>query len=279
MSTKKISIILTGHRWPYEELTESLKDALISFDFDAEYIYGNKIEDFNIFITGKGAPNVDPGFINIFFETDHIYATGRQKSPIDYKKFTRSLHWFDYTPKSRLPVPNDKDLTIENIYYCPIGYSKYFDTVIPKEDLRPTFHMGRSGTYGYRDAFRLKYSLWNPGKNVLGDERDKLIVTSKVNINSRCQALYHFTPLHAALILSKGKLYMQEDFGWDDYNWYKPYLVLFTEENFREKLNYWINHDKERHEFERFIYEDIKKNHPFEKYLYAAIGDLLEQYR
>jgi len=269
--SRKIAINVVHNKWAYEELAESIKDALISFDFDATVSYaGTVTEDFNIFITGKGAPGLDTtnNRVNIFFETDHIDAVLRQRAPIDYSIFTRSLHFFDYT----------RDLTDQNIYYCPIGYSKHFDTDIPRQDLRPNFHMGRSGNYGHRNQFRGKYDLWTLPP-IVGAERDEIIVTSKVNINSRMQTLYFFTPLHAALILCKGKLYMQEELGHDDYNFYKPYLILFDESDFRSKLDYWVFHDKERHDFEQFVHEDIKKNHPFEKYLYAAIGDLLEQYR
>lgn len=268
----QIGISVRSHQWTYQELAESIKDALMYFGFDAEIVYGKEYEhrDFNFYTGGAGNDNFKPEGISIFYETDHIDTPLRKRRPINYKLYTRSLHWFDYK----------KDLTTDNIHYCPIGYSKHFDTHLPREDLRPVFHMGRDGGLGFRKAFRARHNLWTTSSyTTIGEERDELIVTSKVNVNSRLEKVYWFTPLHAALIIHKGKLYMQEDHGQDDYNWYKPYMVLFTEDNFMKQLDYWVSHDKERREFEKFVHEEVKKNHPFEKYLYDAIGDLLEQYR
>jgi hypothetical protein len=275
---RKISVISIHHQWAYKELAESIKDALIIFGFEAECYNEIKYQtDFNIFISGQ-ALGVSDSAINIIYETDHIFKSPAQR-PIDFVRYTRSLHWFDYK----------QDLTDQNIYYCPIGYSKYFDTHLIKRDLRPNFHLGRTAPTGFgscRHLFRTKHDLFSiprPGSpQIMGDERDEIIVTSKVNINSKFHDNYAFTPLHAALILCKGKMLLQEDYGLDDYNWYKPYLILFDEfdeADFRSKLDYWVSHDKERHDFEQFIHEDIKKNHKFEDIFYDAIGDLLEQYR
>ena len=270
--SKKIHVITVHHHWAYRELASSITDALKLYGFDVHQSdYFLDQSDFNIFISGQHQ-EVDRNNINIVYETDHAF-----KSPtirlLDYTKYTRSLHWFDYT----------QDLTDQNIYYCPIGYSKHFDTHLSKRDLRPNFHMGRTEVNGPRDLLRKKYNLFtvnDPHRiEIIGKERDELIVTSKVNINSKFHEDYAFASMHAALILCKGKMLLQEDYGLDDYNWYKPYLVLFTDDNFLEKLEYWTTHDKERHEFEAFIYEDIKANHKFEDIFYAAIGDLLEEYR
>jgi|WetSurMetagenome_2_1015567.scaffolds.fasta_scaffold03350_9 hypothetical protein len=271
---KKINIISVHHQWAYKELSLSIRDACISYGFDAQcYNDINEQTDFNIFITGRNiGPN--PNSINIVFETDHAFLSPANRT-LDYKKYTRSLHFFDY----------GKDLRRENIYHCPIGYSKYFDTLIPRIDKRSNFHMGRTTPEGFgscRQQFRDKFNLFTvnlPGTaEVINDIRDELIVTSKVNINSKFHENYAFVAMHAALILCKGKMLLQEDYGLDDYSIYKPYLILFTEKDFQEKLNYWADYNSERKDFEAFIYEDIKK-HKFEDIFYSVIGDLLEQYK
>ena len=270
---REILVYARYRKGVYVELVESMKDSLLHLGFDAVtgYESGRPPQgyDFIIEIVSK-FDNRPHSEISVFVEIDHIDLEGHKK--VDYAAFTRSLHIFDYK----------RDLTRENIYYCPIGYSKHFDTAALRVDLRDSFHMGVSRSRrGLRYRFRHKHNLWttHDRRYVFGEERDEFIVTSKINVNTRPFVDYWFTPLHAALVLFKGKLYMQEDMGKDDYNWYKQYMVLFTEENFQEKYDYWLSHDRERREFEQFVHEDIKKNHPFEKYFYAAMGDLLEDYR
>lgn len=258
--------------WATSELVEAIKDAVTDYGFDVIVQYSNRKAprgyDFIIQVGARYGINQPDSAISVFVDTDHIELREQRGSSLDYSAFTRSLHFFDYK----------EDLTHKNIYYCPIGYSRHFDTTIPHWDLRDSFHMGRYNGHRSRKRFRMKHKLWSPGL-VHGAERDAYIVTSKININSRASEDYWFTPLHAALIVQKGKLYMQDDVGKDDYHFYKPYLVLFTEEDFKEKYDYWLTHDKKRREFEQFIHEDIKQNHPFGKYFYAAMGDLLEDYR
>jgi len=273
---KKIKIITVHHHWAYTELVKSIQDVLNSYGFEA--YYGDELKDFesfNIFISGQNfGPPVD--CINILFETDHAFLSPAKRI-LDYFRFTRSLTWFDYGEDLR---------ESRNIYYCPLGYSKHFDTDIPRQDKRDTLHIGRSEPVGYGDCrheFRTKYNLFGfphpGGGEKIGRERDEYIVTSKVNINSKFHEKYAFVTLHAALIVNKGKLLLQEDYGLNDYGLYKPYIVLFNDKDFEEKLNYWISHDKERHDFEKFVYEEMKTKHRFEKYLYEVIGDLLGAYK
>jgi len=270
---KKILVHTTkSGAWCTAELTESIKDALIYFGFDAVSEYRNRgISSGYDFVIQVGYGN---GFhphtgIYVFVETDMIGLRKNYNTILDYTIFTRSLHPFDYK----------EDLTSENIYYCPVGYSKHYDTTIPHTDLRDSFCMGRDRYGPARGEFRKRYNLWTTDTIVAGKERDELIVTSKININPRPYENYWFTTLHASLVVFKGKLLMQDDVGKDDYNFYRPYMILYTEDDFIDKYNYWLTHDKERHEFEQFIYEDLKNNHPFEKYFYAAMGDILEEYR
>jgi|WetSurMetagenome_2_1015567.scaffolds.fasta_scaffold03350_8 hypothetical protein len=265
---KRITIQVKYNYWAFTELAESMKDAILEYGIDCVVNYGVIADpsDFMIHIFGKGI-NVPESEICVIFETDHKDFPLRQRAPINYKDdWTRSLHFFDY----------GEDLTSENIYYCPVGYSKYFDTDLLRRDIRKNYHMGRGPNRIY---FRSKYNLWTPEKPVVGEERDNLIVSSKVNINSRKYDDYCFTPLHAALIIHKGKLYMEEEYNRNDYNWYKDYMILYTDETFRDKLNYWTHNDKERKDFEAFVHNEVKTKHRFEKYFYAAISDLLDSYK
>lgn len=277
--SRKINVIAVHHQWALVELAMSIVNSLNIYGFEAKYYEDvNKQIDFNVFVSGQDFHLASNDNINIQVETDHIELDKQIKRSIthkDYFKYTRSLHFFDYK----------ENLEHENIYYCPIGYSKYFDTNIKREELRDSFHMGRasfSGPDSVRTTFRNKYkfsTINGPGTEpIIGGERDKLIVTTKVNVNSRLYEDYWFTPLHAALIIHKGKLLLQDDCGKDDYNWYKDYMILFTEEDFNDKIKHWINNNKERREFEAFIYKEVKEKHPFEKYFYEAVGDLLDKY-
>jgi hypothetical protein len=271
MATKITIQCVERHFGIIQELSKSIQDALNEYGFDAQIKFGMDLDcAFTVVMGCKGQMDWPEGHKYVLIETDHIDTPLRQRTPINYsdKAIIRSLHWSDYK----------RDLRDKNIYYCPIGYSKHFDTNIKREDLQDSFHMGRSGGYGLRDAFRAKYNLWTTPAPVSGDVRDKIMVTSKININSKLQENYWFTPMHASLTIHKGKLLMQEDCEKDDYNFYKPYMILFNQENFKEKYDYWLNHDKERHEFEQFVYEDIRKNHPYNKYFYAAMEDILKEY-
>jgi hypothetical protein len=268
---RRITVITHLAPEMFVELALACVEALQSYGFDAVYCVDpacNKQTDFNIIVSNKKLKRVSKNNINVVWETEHIETIYRKKYPVDYTEYTRSLHWFDYK----------QDLTDRNIHFCPIGYSKWFDTSLPKRDIWPYFHMGATRRGLPRYEFRKKFGI-QPDDQIYGRSRDVLIMRSKVNINTRAYEDYWFTPLHAALILFKGKMLLQDDTDKDDYYFYKPYLNFFTEDDFVEKLHYWLEHDKERHEWEHFIHEDMKAKFPFEKYLYDAIGDLLEDYR
>jgi hypothetical protein len=235
---KNITVWNEQNAWAFTELIETIKDAILQYGgFDVKVNYGilTNPNDFIIQLHGKGIP-VPRSEISVLVESDHIDLPLRKRAPLDYTKWTRSLHFFDYK----------RDLKDQNIHFLQLGYSKHFDTDIPRQDLRNTFHFGRGGD---RPKFRNEYKLWHPTTKVpIGRERDEYIVTSRININSRKEEDYRFTPLHAALVVHKGKLYFEEDYGLDDYGFFKDYLILYTMENFREKLDHWSRNEKERHE-------------------------------
>jgi hypothetical protein len=266
---KTITVHNQHNKWAFEELTESIKDAVLAYGgFDVKVNYGviSDPSDFMIHIFGKGLP-VPASEISIIVETDHKDFDLRQRAPIDYPKWTRSLHFFDY----------GEDLRHENIYFLPLGYSKHFDTNIPREIKRNNFHFGRGGD---RPSFRNRNNLWHPATLPIGRERDEYIVTSKVNINSPKYEKYCFTPLHAALIVHKGKVYLEQDYGKDEYHFFKDYIILYRDEiDCLGKIDHWVRHDKEREDFEKFIYDEVRTKHTFEKYFFEAMGDLLEAYK
>jgi hypothetical protein len=271
---KQITIHVPRCYKNFVEYITAAEDSLIKFGFDVDKLIYRRnsppddmlVKSDFVFYLADRSHKKHKDKINVFIETDHKELELRKDFPIQYDEYTRSIHWFDYK----------ENLQKKNIYYCPIGYHKTFDTDIKKQDLRDNLFIGR--ITNPRECFLKNFKfVYNPG-DIFGRKRDELIITSKININYRLIDDYWFTPLHAALILFKGKLLLQDEYNKDDYGWMKPYLIFFNDENFQDVYNYWLTHDKERREFEDYIYTEVKK-HMFEDYFYKAVGDLLEQYR
>lgn len=265
----EIKVFTFRNHHAFCELALTVVDALRLYGYESNY-YGFKEDktpgQFNIAIGGQGSWNEPKDCINVLYETDHVDFYKEIGVENDYHRYIRALHYFDYK----------KDLKDKNIWYCPIGYSVRFDTDLPRQEDRDYFYFGFIESH--RRRFLKKHGLerCHGNSGLWNHDRDNMIVSSKVNIISRKQPNWWFTPLHAALITQKGKLFLQDDCGKDDYHFYKPYLTLFNEDNFEDLFNYWVNHDQERRDYEAFIKDDFQKNHPFHKYFHAAMGDLLE---
>ena len=78
--------------------------------------------------------------------------------------------------------------------------------------------------------------------------------------------------------LNNFKFYRQYSAGPYILDFFCPEIRLAIEldgEEHKDRREY----DKERENFERFVYDEVRTKHTFEKYFFDVMGDLLEAYK
>ena len=94
-------------------------------------------------------------------------------------------------------------------------------------------------------------------------------MSSKINAYIRAREMQYFSPNHMLMVLCKQKFYLHEKCkkGYGPYKPDKHFIEFEGLDDFVEKFEYWVSHDKEREAFAKNAYEDIKENHSMTKYL------------
>lgn len=254
-----INIIVNGIYKNIYEYVEGIKqyfcDNNISFKF-----YHNELvfSDINIMFSGK-AVTVDPDRYNILFETQNNNCRHHNNPKSDYSQFNKIVQMF-------------KENTQGNSIYFPLCYSKYFEGISPKpiiEDIDVTYF---GSMVDYRPEFVQKFNI--PYFTGHGKERDSLIYRTKINLLiDRWKNNYRFSPLHAFLSWCKGKIVLVQKCP--HYEKYKKYVIEFTEDTFLDVYDYWLEHDKMRIDFGKYIQEDLKKKFNLEKRLPKLMKEIL----
>lgn len=196
--------------------------------------------DVNIIFSGKKV-EVDKKRYNILFEMQHNGVRHPNNPPSKYSQFVKVVQMF-------------KDNTSKNSTYFPLCYSKYFEGARPKKinEDKDVIYFG--SLVDYKKEFINKFSI--PYYKIYGEERDKLIYRTKVNLMiDRWKDNYAFAPLHAFLSWCKGKIVLVQKCP--HYEVYGDYVVEFTEDTFLDVYDYWLHHDNERIEFGHHIRKSL----------------------
>lgn len=248
----KISIICNGSRNIFIELVKSIEDSISNICEYKTYwlplISKNKIpySNINIIVYGRYL-NPPKNSLNILVHTE------QSKSGFGVNHYDKILDLF----------PS------KNSTYLPLGYSKYFDNYQEKEeDIDFLFYGGLSDR---RLEIIRKYNV-HYDRILFGKERDDLINRTKWNLNIKDKDDWHYTPLRGILIMSKGKVLLQEELHKNGkYGYHEPYLIKFNKNNLLEVANKWG--EKKRKEFGMYAKESLMKT-PFKEIFLKKISNI-----
>jgi hypothetical protein len=237
-----INIIVNGIYDNIYEYVEGIKQCFIDNNIPFRFYHNELIfSDVNIVFSGK-AVKVDPDRYNILFETQNNNCRHYNNPISDYSQFNKIVQMF-------------KENESENSIYFPLCYSKYFRGIKPKKLLEDIDIMYFGSMVDYRPEFVQKFNI--PCFIKYGKERDELIYRTKINLLiDRWKGNYRFSPLHAFLSWCKGKIVLVQKCP--HYEVYQNYIIEFTEDNFLDVYNYWLERDKMRNDFGKYIQQDLK---------------------
>lgn len=239
----KISIICNGSKNIFIELIKSIEDSIFDICEYKTYwlplISKNKIpySDINIIVYGKHLFPPKNSF-NILIQTEQ---SSNSKKGFNLSNYNAIFDFFEN----------------KNSIYLPLGYSKYFDDYQKKEENIDFFFYG--GLSDRRLDIIKKYNVYY-NRIIFGKERNDLISRTKWNINIKDIDGWKYTPLRGILVMSKGKILLQEELNKNEYGYHEKYLIKFNKNNLLEVANKWRK--KKRKEFGMYIKESLMKR-PF----------------
>lgn len=253
----KISIICTGGKKTFIELVKSIEDSIEEIsDYETHWLKSHTknekcFSDINIIVHGRYL-NTPKNSLNILIQTEQLNNL-KSNEGFCFDNYNAVLDLF--------PSKNNT--------YLPLGYSKYFDNYEEKrEDINFLFFGGPSDR---RFEIINKYLVFY--KRILfGQERDDLINRTKWNINIKNETNWHYTPLRGILVMSKGKIFLQEELNNKEYGYHEPYLIKFNEDNLLEIADEW-NDQRKRKEFGMYIKESLMKK-PFKEIFLKKLNEI-----
>jgi hypothetical protein len=255
-------VIIIGLKATFWEVALAVKDALFELGYESDiHIYPNrfradqiKYTDVNIFIHGHYVqPN--PNCVNILIQTEQLHFRDHFDN---HGKWTRVLDLF---PEQAVE---------DNSVYFPLGYSRHFDTTVSAKEERDFYFFG--ALTPYRKEFLEQHRIYYRTLTY-HDKRDRLIMSSRINVNLRPKDVtYFYAPMHGLLVLCKGQLYMQESVE-GGYGIYRECVVDFTRESFADVANEWKLRDGK--EYAMSIRENLMKDHRFEDHFCQAVKGIL----
>jgi hypothetical protein len=178
---------------------------------------------------------------------------------------------------------NTKLKGTENVRWCPIGYSPAFELKSPveiEEDIDILFFGSKTER---RKNFEKDIKKHLKGKVIIfrdglfGEERDKLILRSKIVTNVKAHDMWSYGPLHCLLSQCKKKMTFSEkaNGGYGPFIPNKHFIEYNSVEDFVKKAKKYLENEEERKDFAKRAYKEIKKNCKFTKYLKNALEDYL----
>jgi hypothetical protein len=252
-------ILINGKYETFYELALAVQHAMANIGIYVPIVQTtkqDKVKDVNIYIHGWG--NIlNPNAANINIQTEQ-YAIRKPKKSL--KRWTKILELF----------PSQVQYT--NTVFFPIGYSKKFDyfsqyKVLPKSIF--TF-----GALTLRRKYIIKKHNIQTQANIYGNTRDKQIVQAQININIHPYNNYMFAPLRSALIISKGKLLLQEQVT-HNCNIYQNLLYLYNVNTLSNELEQLKSSPKLCKELGEDFKATFQRKHDFNNYFFAAVKGII----
>lgn len=165
-------------------------------------------------------------------------------------------------------------IAVNGAEHFPLGYSTQFDNIEKHSqvEIRDTYFFGSLTNHRLKilKAQNIHYRV-----RIWGKERDALINTSKLNVNlSAFNKPYCFAPIHALLIICKGKFLLQENCH-DNYDIWKPYIKEFTLTEYQKQKKYWLECEEERLRFSQDARKRLKNTLDFDEEFIKATKGLI----
>lgn len=262
-------ILMCGDSRVFIEFAKAIQDALLKVPIPStiheyqrpEHRENFKFDDVNIFIQGHRI-NPPIGKLNILIQPE---------------QFWKHSQWQDYSQSKWDLVleifPQFLDIH-KNSKLLKLGYSKHFDNLSDvKEDVDIHFF---GGVTEYRDKYLKKFPfIYRFFPEAYGNDRDVLISRSKVNLNIHVCPNYFVTPIRAMFVLSKGKIFLQEETP-NTLDYLNKYLVWFNESNLKEVSNRWVLNDVERNTLGKSIKDEMVKNLNFNDNFMESVYNILK---
>jgi hypothetical protein len=264
-----VSIFMCGNYKVFIELAQAIKQALYHMKHNSEiYFYQTEnhremnnvyINDCNIFIQGH---RIDPpkGKLNIMVQPEQFWKES-QWQDYSHQNWDLVLEFF---PKFLHVHKNSKLLKL--------GYSSEFDNYKPvKQDIDIHFF---GGITPYRQKWLTEFpNIYRKHPEAYGNDRDILISRSKLNVNLHVIPDYWVTPLRAMFVLSKGKMFFQENTK-NQLEYLNQYITYFDKTNFNQIMKQWLHNVEERYKMENRIKLELIKNLNFNDTFKDAVNHL-----
>ena len=282
----KTRIVIIAAYVVFIELAESIKYALNQFGINDVVIQDMDIQD------GKSVEDFfkaeyDLTFmIKAFKRFSIYYAKGKKVlfQPEELWNRRQAHRYFGLMAEEydRVLEMYDENVNLrgtQNVVYCPVGYSPVWESNLPevKEDIDILFHGSmtdrRKEFYVMFKEMGLKIMFTG---NAYGIERNKLIMRSKIDLNIRAHDQWSYGPMHC-LPAQANKKFMLAEKGKGGYGPFKPGLHVAEYDGIKEckeKVLYWLEHEKERKEFAINAYEDMIKTCDFTETLRQALAHI-----
>lgn len=270
----KIHIIIIGKMATFCEMAYAIKDCLLNYGYDVEINSYMPRKDLGSHLSKviydcKESEIIKYGKINIFIRGHRVIPDSNctniliqtEQNPIycrDKNIWAKILEFFP-------------ELVDVNSEYFPLGYSKYFDTMIDNTKEKQDFFFFGSKTTRRRRLCR-KFNI--PMEHMWGNTRDELIMATKINVNCKANRKYFYAPLRGLLVMCKGKILLQEKCN-GGYGIYKKYPIIFNEKIFEKVSKKWLEDEEGRKEYGMKVREDLMANHRFEDYFEKAMKGIL----
>ena len=149
--------------------------------------------------------------------------------------------------------------------YCPLGWSPAYESnlTVNEEDIN-VLYLGGDGYNNYKDIIT---------NNIAYDEeRDDMILRSKINVIFERWPTYYFPTLRYLLIACKKKFVLSEEHP--SYDRIIPGKHVFVTKNIRDDISYWLKEKDKRQEFANSAYNNLKESCNYTSFLNDALKRL-----
>jgi len=264
---KNCRIIIVASFEVFNEVAKMLKYSLKEIGFDKIVIEDSKESnireyyDLNIVIKAL-RPYPDERNINgykVLFQTEELW-NRRERGFYDLSSgYDKVLEMYD----ENVRIPNGT----KNVVYCPVGWSPVFENnlKIPENQDIDVLFWG-SGTdrrkqfekvlikEGYNCRFYMNKSLF-------GNEREELIMRSKIILNIKAHDKWSFGPIHCLPAIANNKFILTEkaNGGYGPFVPNRHFIEYNGINDLLKKLKYWLPKDEERYIFSSKALDLVKK--------------------
>lgn len=271
----KINIIMCGRKATFIELVNAFVISISELGHTVNKIYtyfpkkniipivDNKDIDANIYIgVIKNRNILDNDVFNVFFNTEQQEYSS---SPAIWKEKTGQ---FDLVLDMFVNRPSYGAKAV----YCPVGWSKAFET--DNKQVIKTINMVHIGSLTGKRSHDKNYFHDNY-KNIIttkggyGTVRNNIILASKIHLIISRGEFYEFPQIRALFSMCNKVFTLTNKHI--DYSIYEPEKHFVVFDDIEESSSYWLKKNKQREEFAIECYRDIKKNHKFTMYLEIAL--------